>query len=252
MWSPFPMVRLTDGNGHLASRVTISKVRQIVLKEAEGPGGPEMVLVNNTKWDGLMSPNIDKTVFPDGVTELPQIGSTEIWEVINLTMDAHPMHTHLTQFQILNREAFQGDLMTLTGGYYDAWGTAFGTPPPTVCADPTNLQNPCPGYGPPLPYQVPNADGALGGNPALGPYLTGNITSPDPWESGWKDTAKAYPGQVLRLVVRWTPTNIPNFFAKPGRNLYTFDPTQGPGYVWHCHIIDHEDNEMMRPYKVVR
>jgi FtsP/CotA-like multicopper oxidase with cupredoxin domain len=37
-----------------------------------------------------------------------------------------------------------------------------------------------------------------------------------------------------------------------GINLYPFDPTEGPGYVWHCHIIDHEDNEMMRPYKVAR
>ena len=38
--------------------------------------------------------------------------------------------------------------------------------------------------------------------------------------------------------------------VKTGRNWYPFDPTKGPGYVWHCHIIDHEDNEMMRPYKV--
>jgi FtsP/CotA-like multicopper oxidase with cupredoxin domain len=35
-----------------------------------------------------------------------------------------------------------------------------------------------------------------------------------------------------------------------GQNLYPFDPTQGPGYVWHCHILEHEDNEMMRPYLV--
>ena len=36
--------------------------------------------------------------------------------------------------------------------------------------------------------------------------------------------------------------------VQPGQNLFAFDPTYGPGYVWHCHIIDHEDNEMMRPY----
>jgi len=34
-----------------------------------------------------------------------------------------------------------------------------------------------------------------------------------------------------------------------GKNFYEFDPTQG-AYVWHCHVIDHEDNEMMRPYRV--
>jgi hypothetical protein len=58
----------------------------------------------------------------------------------------------------------------------------------------------------------------------------------------------------MRLLVRWTPTStslIPNrSFA--GGNHYPFDPTSGPGYVWHCHIIDHEDSEMMRPYGVVK
>ncbi len=34
-------------------------------------------------------------------------------------------------------------------------------------------------------------------------------------------------------------------------DVYPFDPSTGPGYVWHCHIIDHEDNEMMRPYNVL-
>jgi hypothetical protein len=33
--------------------------------------------------------------------------------------------------------------------------------------------------------------------------------------------------------------------------MFGFDPSEGPGYVWHCHIIDHEDNEMMRPYSVL-
>jgi spore coat protein A len=251
---PISMVRLANGNGAKAPGVKIDKVRQLVLKEHEGPGGPVEVLVNNTHWDGLMSPSIAPYFPVDGVSELPRVGSTELWEIINLTMDAHPMHTHLTQFQVLNREDFQGDLMTLTGGYFDAWGAAFGYPNtlPLSCTDPTNAQNPCPGYGPPLPYTALNGDNALGGNPAIGPFLLGNPTPPDPEEAGWKDTAKAYPGKVTRFLVRWTPTSIPNLLAKPGRNLYTFDPTKGPGYVWHCHIIDHEDNEMMRPYKVTK
>ncbi|HSH70575.1 MAG TPA: multicopper oxidase domain-containing protein [Deferrisomatales bacterium] len=33
-------------------------------------------------------------------------------------------------------------------------------------------------------------------------------------------------------------------------NAYAFSPAEGHGYVWHCHIIDHEDNEMMRPWNV--
>lgn len=52
---------------------------------------------------------------------------------------------------------------------------------------------------------------------------------PSPSESGFKDTVIAYPGQVLRIKVR---------FDNPGR------------YVWHCHILEHEDNEMMRPLQV--
>jgi FtsP/CotA-like multicopper oxidase with cupredoxin domain len=52
---------------------------------------------------------------------------------------------------------------------------------------------------------------------------------PHPWENGWKDTVIAYPGQVTRLKVR---------FSQAGQ------------FVWHCHIVEHEDNEMMRPYRI--
>ena len=51
------------------------------------------------------------------------------------------------------------------------------------------------------------------------------------------------PGEATRIRVRFSPID--------GRMDYSFDATQGPGYVWHCHILDHEDNEMMRPYRVV-
>ena len=54
-------------------------------------------------------------------------------------------------------------------------------------------------------------------------------TPPEPWESGYKDTVVALPGQITRLKAK---------FNIAGR------------YVWHCHIIDHEDNEMMRPFFV--
>lgn len=54
-------------------------------------------------------------------------------------------------------------------------------------------------------------------------------TGPEPWENGWKDTVIAYPGQVTRVKMK---------FEVAGQ------------YVWHCHIVEHEDNEMMRPYRV--
>jgi spore coat protein A, manganese oxidase len=73
---------------------------------------------------------------------------------------------------------------------------------------------------------------------------------PLPQEAGWKDTIIAYPGEVTRLVVRWAPTDLPA--TTPVANaVFPFDPNGGHGYVWHCHIVDHEDNEMMRPDEVV-
>jgi FtsP/CotA-like multicopper oxidase with cupredoxin domain len=52
---------------------------------------------------------------------------------------------------------------------------------------------------------------------------------PEPWEIGFKDTVIAYPGQVTRVRLQ---------FTSPGQ------------FVWHCHIVEHEDNEMMRPYRI--
>ncbi len=53
--------------------------------------------------------------------------------------------------------------------------------------------------------------------------------APEKWETGFKDTVIAYPGEITRVKAR---------FDLPGL------------YVWHCHIVEHEDNEMMRPYRV--
>ena len=59
--------------------------------------------------------------------------------------------------------------------------------------------------------------------------LDGERTPPEPWETGFKDTVIAYPGQVTRVKAQ---------FDTPGQ------------FVWHCHIVEHEDNEMMRPFRV--
>jgi FtsP/CotA-like multicopper oxidase with cupredoxin domain len=52
---------------------------------------------------------------------------------------------------------------------------------------------------------------------------------PEPWETGFKDTVTAYPGEVTRVKAQ---------FKTPGQ------------FVWHCHIVSHEDNEMMRPFRI--
>jgi FtsP/CotA-like multicopper oxidase with cupredoxin domain len=85
------------------------------------------------------------------------------------------------------------------------------------------------------------------------PFLSSDgPIKPDDNELGWKDTVRMNPNQVTRIRVRFAPQDVPSGGVKPGENLFPFDPTTEPGYVWHCHILDHEDNEMMRPYKVKR
>jgi FtsP/CotA-like multicopper oxidase with cupredoxin domain len=155
------------------------------------------------------------------------------------------------QFQLISRQGFS------TAAYNAAYAAAF----PAVAGDPMCTGGVfCPGFGPPLRYDGSNplSGGKLGGNPDVGllsrsgkpVYLQGKPAPPNANESGWKDTVIVYPGQVTRLAVRWAPTDLP---ARTTGNLgslyFPFDPSDGlqHGYVWHCHIIDHEDNEMMRP-----
>jgi spore coat protein A len=118
--------------------------------------------------------------FNDPITELPQLGSTEIWRIINLTEDTHPIHLHLVFFQILDRQPFDVDEYNNSGNI----------------------------------------------------VFTGPAVPPDPNEAGWKDTFRANPGQVARVIASYRD--------------YTGD------YVWHCHILEHEDHEMMRPFRVVK
>ncbi|MCO1604677.1 multicopper oxidase family protein [Desulfosporosinus nitroreducens] len=179
-----------------------ARKRTLVLVEIMGPNGPLEVLLDGQKWHNPIS-------------ELPLVGSTEDWKLVNLTMDAHPIHLHLVQFRVLSRQAFLAD------NYLTDWVTLNGEPP---LNHPTKI----------LPVR---------------PYLLNGPVTPPPNESGWKDTVRANPGEVTTIRVRFAPQNAP-IITIPGINLYPFNPTQGPGYVWHCHILDHEDNEMMRPYKV--
>jgi FtsP/CotA-like multicopper oxidase with cupredoxin domain len=82
-----------------------------------------------------------------------------------------------------------------------------------------------------ITFEVVNREGlVLEGEEVKIPIeLDGNVSPAEAWESGFKDTVIAYPGQVTRVRAR---------FATPGQ------------FVWHCHIVEHEDNEMMRPYRI--
>ena len=62
-------------------------------------------------------------------------------------------------------------------------------------------------------------------------HYIGQAAPPEPNERGWKDTVKAHPETVTRIIVP--------FRGYPGR------------YVWHCHLLEHAANEMMRPFEVL-
>lgn len=81
-------------------------------------------------------------------------------------------------------------------------------------------------------FEVVNREGLLlddEGDVVSPIQLDGIVIPPEPWETGFKDTVTAYPGQVTRIRAQ---------FNNPGQ------------FVWHCHIVEHEDNEMMRPYRI--
>jgi FtsP/CotA-like multicopper oxidase with cupredoxin domain len=80
-------------------------------------------------------------------------------------------------------------------------------------------------------FEVVNREGlVLDGEEVVQPIqLDGTVSPPESWETGVKDTVVALPGQVTRLRIHF--------------------PTAGQ-FVWHCHIVEHEDNEMMRPYRI--
>jgi FtsP/CotA-like multicopper oxidase with cupredoxin domain len=173
-----------------------NKQRILTLTDVSDPNGSEMLLLDGQRWAA-------------SVSETPTIGSTEEWVLVNPTMDAHPIHVHLVQFQVVKRQYFNANL------YMAKWTDLNGDPP--------------------LSHATVNV-------PSLDTYLMGTSEGPTASEQGWKDTVIVNAGEVVTIRLRWTEQN---------GNPFPFDATAGPGYVWHCHMLEHEDNEMMRPYIVV-
>jgi FtsP/CotA-like multicopper oxidase with cupredoxin domain len=188
-----------------------SPSRILPFFEAMSPADePTGVFLNGQKWSGVL-------------TETPRVGSTEDWWLVNPTADTHPIHTHLTQFQLVYRIPFNAT------AYAEDWTALNGMPPVPEDVVPVTLP--------------------------VEPYITGPAEKPAANEKAWKDTIQSPPGYITVIRIRWAPQDTPvtgQFAARPGCNFYEFDPTTGPGYVWHCHILEHEDNEMMRPYTVTK
>lgn len=154
-----PVPKIPESSAVKTRMLSLVEVTDLVQR-------PVRMLLNNVHWS-------------KPVTENPVLDSVEIWNLINTTDDAHPIHLHLVKFQILDRRSFS---------VADYW-----------------VKNEIKYTAPAMP--------------------------PEPGEAGWKDTVRADPGMVTRIIIR--------FEGFTGR------------YVWHCHILEHEDNEMMRPFDVV-
>jgi spore coat protein A, manganese oxidase len=142
----------------------------------------------------------------------PTPDSLQVWEFVNTTADTHPIHLHLVQFQVLNREAFD------VQGYLDLAG-----------------------YVDPQTGMIEEGRGEYPAPPATG-LTSGQLILPAANEMGWKDTVAAPPGMVTRIAV---PFGTPAGLTRPAaRQVFRGD------YVWHCHILDHEDNDMMQRYRI--
>lgn len=154
--------------------------------------------------------------YMDPVTETPREGATEIWDVINLTDDNHPLHLHLALFAVLEQRSLRrvDEFRDCMRGSKDGGG-AGGRNDARACRLDRHL---------------------VGGRRHVVPRQ----------ERGWKNVFKVRPSVVTRLLVRFKP------LSTASGSRFPFDVTTGPGYVYHCHILDHEDNEMMRPMKIVR
>ncbi len=123
-------------------------------------------------------------------TETPIAGSTEVWQIFNLTGDTHPIHFHLVNVQVIQRQPFRGV-------------------------------------------------------PGKKLKFTGPPTPPDGNEIGWKETVRMNPGEATTVIMQFTLPKLPASMGDP------LSPrTGGHEYVWHCHILEHEEHDMMRPLVV--
>jgi spore coat protein A len=208
-----PKIRMFRVNKRLSGKDTTTPPHRLVLPAFQGilpvaANTPTRDWVLKEDFDDLTGEpkevKVNGLYFDDPIEEFPQQGSTEIWNYVNLTEDAHPMHPHLIKFQVLGRVPLDVDQYT---GDWFAW-IAAGRDPAT------------------RPQAL---------NYALGPRQ-----APGPDEIGWKDTVKASVGMITQIVGK--------FDVPPGAQV---GESGGYEYVHHCHILEHEENEMMRPYAVM-
>jgi FtsP/CotA-like multicopper oxidase with cupredoxin domain len=177
--------------------------RAIALVERELDGEPSMLTMRELAIAGQDHTGPAVTVtdgeqitryraaaahFEDAATFFPVLDRDEVWQLINLTGDTHPIHVHLDPFQILSRR--------------------------------------------PIRYQIPDhgiEDRALTAAITLDRDPDDTLAHTiDDNERGLKDTIRVNPHEMVEIAVRFT--------------------TYAGRYMYHCHILEHEDRDMMRPF----
>jgi spore coat protein A, manganese oxidase len=166
--------------------------RQLTLNEDFDDHGRLIQTMGTFVQNGLNNQGLPTWGLPymSATTENPSAGATEVWQIMNLTGDTHPIHFHLVNVQLIQRQPFNGD--------------------------PNNWSY----CGPPTP--------------------------PDPDEIGWKDTVRMNPEEVTTVIMKF---DLPDLPTAAMRNAVS-PRTGGHEYVWHCHILEHEEHDMMRPLVV--
>jgi spore coat protein A, manganese oxidase len=170
----------------------IDPLRQLTLNETFDPYGRLIQMLGTLVPPGSPSAGFGRA-YESPATEVVRAGSIEVWEIFNTTADVHPMHFHLVNVQVINRQPFQVSSLGSTKG---------------------------------------------------GANFTGPATPAEPNETGWKDTVMMFPGTVTRIIMKFDLASVP--FTVPASPR-----TGGNEYVWHCHILEHEEHDMMRPLVVV-
>jgi hypothetical protein len=189
------------------------------------PDRPERLLIQNVQTDDagrILQAELDGQLFHELTTELPTIGATEDWTFLNTTPLDHNKHVHLIQFLLVERRNFNAPR------YLADWIAVNGNPP----FDHPTLKLPL------FPPEEPNRYEVGPAEPAL------------PHEIGWKDTIRTPANEITRIRIRWA-IQSPQPGNLLGINTFPIDPINGVGFVWHCHLLEHEDNEMMRPLTVI-
>lgn len=171
--------------------------RMLTLNEDFDMYGRLIQTVGTFNQNGLNNQGLPTwgRAYLDPTTENPSAGATEVWQIFNLTMDTHPIHFHLVNAQVIQRQAFTGGPGT-QGVDWDYAG------------------------------------------PAMRPEAN---------ELGWKETIRMNPGEVTTVIMKF---DLPNLPTAAMRNAVS-PRTGGREYVWHCHILEHEEHDMMRPLVVL-